>query len=388
MTIRSVKKNQVKKQSWVKRVIQIGFFLFVLLLVLSHTLKERGISLPLSTANFHAICPFGAVETVGRLITQAKFIPKTNSSNLWIFLASIASAALIGAVFCGWLCPLGSLQYWIGKFGKKIFKKRYNRIIPPRLDHLLGYLRYIVLIIIVVQTTRLLTLVFVRVDPYYALFHFWTGEALLSAVIVLGLVVTASLFMERPWCRWLCPFGAVQGLVQLISPWKIRRDEKSCISCGLCSKACPMRIPVDKKKAVLDTRCNRCGECLAVCPAAGALDHSLGKIKFSLKNRFITAALVLVIFAAPVIIAQQTGLYKTSNKPVISEGRMKIEEIRSSLTIDELAVGFSLEVPFLLEYLGLPDTLPGSTRLKDIEDVVEDVTTRTIRARMEAFGAD
>ena len=79
--------NIAKKQGWVRRVIQIGFFLFVFLLTAAHVMEEWGIEFPFSgVASLHALCPFGAVETLGRLITQGKFIPKTHESNFWLFL--------------------------------------------------------------------------------------------------------------------------------------------------------------------------------------------------------------------------------------------------------------------------------------------------------------
>ncbi len=122
--------NIAKKHNWVRKVVQIGFFGFVLLLTAAHVMEEWGIALPFSAASLHALCPFGAVETVGRLITQGKFIPKTHESNIWIFFATAGTTVLFGALFCGWLCPLVSVHDWVGKLGKKIFKKRYNNFAP------------------------------------------------------------------------------------------------------------------------------------------------------------------------------------------------------------------------------------------------------------------
>lgn len=383
--------NIAKKQSWVRKVVQIGFFVFVFLLTAAHVMAEWGIVLPFSVASIHALCPFGAVETVGRLITQGKFIPKTNESNLWMFLAAAGTTVLFGALFCGWLCPLGSVQDWVGRVGHRIFKKRYNNFVPNKLDKVLGYLRYAVLILIVVDTTRMLSLTFAKVDPYYALFHFWTGEALISAIVVLLLVLAASLFFERPWCRWLCPFGAVLGLLQLIAPWKIRRNTSLCTSCGLCSKACPVNIDVAKKVTVFDTRCNRCGECLAACPVADTLDHSLpgksksGKQRLSLNNRFLTAAIVLVLFATPIIFAKQAGLFITSNKVEIVQGKLIVDDIKASMTLDELAIGFNTTLEILLNYLELPSDMSGDTKLKDIEDVVESATIGVIKRKMAEY---
>lgn len=368
-----------------RRLVQILFFIFVFTLVLFKFLEDRGVDLPGAFTDIHGICPFGAVETIGRLILVDKFIPKTYESNIWVFGGVVISTVLFGALFCGWLCPLGSIQDWVGKLGKKLLKKRYNRV-PVKLDKILGNLRYIFLVLIILQTTKHISLVFVNVDPYYALFHFWTGEALPTAIAVLVVVLVSSLFVSRPWCRWLCPMGAVEGLVQLISPWKIRRDISSCIDCGKCSKACWVNIDVAKIEKVVDTRCNRCGECLDSCPVKGALDHKLpGQIAVSIKNRVLTGLIVLTLFFTPILIAKSLGLFITTHDIVVKVGTLKAEDIKGSLTIAELADGFAVETKDLLEYLTLPENFDIDTKLRNVEDTVEEITFPVIRDKMDLW---
>ena len=376
--------NTVKKFNWIKRLIRIAFFTFILFMVISHYLEEQGVELPWSIPNFHSTCPFGGIETLGRLVTEDRYIQKTHESNLWVLLASLLGTAVIGAAFCGWICPLGTVQDWIAKLGKKIFKKKFNNFVPKKLDHILGYLRYVFLGLVVLKTTQMLTLVFMNVDPYYALYHFWTGEVVPSALIVLGIILAGSFFVERPWCRWLCPFGAVQGIVQLISPWKIRRDKDLCIDCKKCTKACPMRIDVAEKNSILDTRCNKCGECLSVCPEKGALTHSIGK-KVSINNRFVTVAIVLVLFFSPIVYAQITGSFTTSNKVAIVRGTLAADDIKGSMTFGDLAIGFNMEYEELKTYLGLPDAASESMKIKDIEDIDDNHSPHTIREKMSAL---
>ena len=100
----------------------------------------------------------------------------------------------MGPVFCGWVCPMGSLQEWIGKIGRKLSKKRFNWLIPPGVDNILRYLRYVVLLLVIIMTARSAELLFADIDPYYALFNFWSGEVALSALIILGVVIGASFF--------------------------------------------------------------------------------------------------------------------------------------------------------------------------------------------------
>jgi ferredoxin len=376
-----------KAHIWIRRSIQITFFLFVFMVVFSHFVDKRGIDIPWPTVgNFHAICPFGAVETAGRLILEGNFIPKIHESNLWTFFGVALSTLIFGSFFCGWLCPLGSVLEWIGGMGKKLFKKRYNRLISEKVDHALGFMRYGVLALIVFATTRSGTLVFQRFDPYYALFHFWMGDVFFTALAVLGLVVLLSLFFERPWCRWLCPFGALLGLVQIISPWKIRRNEENCTSCRICVNKCPMRIPLHKKKVILDTRCNRCLSCVTSCKKEGALEYSAGpKGIYPLKKKAIAGFLAIAVFSAPVIFSVSTGYYRTSARHDVRKGTLTAEEIKGSMSLKELAEGFSMDMEVLRKVLGISEKVSDSTKLFNLEEIDESLTIGSVRMKVKEY---
>lgn len=90
------------------------------------------------------------------------------------------------------------------------------------------------------------------------------GTATLISMIVL---LIASLFIRHVWCRYLCPYGALMGVVSLLSPFKIRRNAESCIDCGKCAKSCPSRIPVDKLIQVRTVECTGCMTCVEPCDA-------------------------------------------------------------------------------------------------------------------------
>jgi ferredoxin len=374
-----------KRTVRVRRAVQIAFFIFVFTIVFSHFVDRRGMDIPWPTVgNFHAICPFGAVETAGRLVTEGSFIPKIHESNIWTFFGAAILTVLFGSLFCGWLCPLGSVQEWIGRIGKKLFKKRYNRFISEKADRFLGYMRYGVLALILYFTTRTTTLVFQRFDPYYALFHFWMGDVFLTALAVFGLVIGLSFFFERPWCRWLCPFGALLGLLQLVSPWKIRVKRKACSGCKACEVVCPMRVPLHKKGAVLDTRCNRCLACVASCRREGALEYSAGaRGILPLPKRALTGALAVLIFALPIIIASAAGYYNTSGNQNVRKGRLTAEEIKSSMSLQDIARGFGMDMETLVTVLGLPEGVSSSTKLYDLEIIEESLTARSVRAKIE-----
>jgi polyferredoxin len=168
---------------------------------------------------------------------------------------------LFGSVFCGFICPFGSVQEWIGKLGKIIFKKRFNKFIPSKYDRYLRYFRYVVLLWVVYITAKTGTLVFANIDPYHALFTFWTGEVAIQALIFLIVIIILSLIIERPFCKYFCPLGAFIGLFNLIRIFKIKRIPSCCISCKKCNSVCPMNIEVYSKEVINDPQCITCLQC-------------------------------------------------------------------------------------------------------------------------------
>jgi len=128
-------------------LVQIFFFTLIALISVNKTLAAASMGIPfLSAASLHALCPFGGVETFFTLVTTGLFVPKTQISAVILMSLVFLLALFFGPVFCGWVCPFGAFQEWLGKIGKRLFKKRYNHFIPPKVDRVLRYLRYGVLV--------------------------------------------------------------------------------------------------------------------------------------------------------------------------------------------------------------------------------------------------
>lgn len=266
---KSIVKKKKSKTLWVRILVQTFFLVSVIAIVVNKALEESGHALSfLSTASLHAICPFGGVVTLWQFFTEGTFVQKIHSSSLILMSAALLLGVFFGPVVCGWICPFGTVQEWLGKLGKKIFKKKYNHILPVKLDSILRYARYVLLILVVVNTAISGKLMFQNIDPYYALFNFWTGEVAIAAYIILGSTLLLSLFMERPWCKYACPYGALMGLTNLMRIFPIRRKQTTCISCGACDRTCPMNITVSTTAAVRDHQCISCMKCTseAACP--------------------------------------------------------------------------------------------------------------------------
>ena len=271
-----------RRNIWIRKIVQIFFFALIALIAVNHTLVEAGSSIPfLSSASLHAICPFGGVETLYTYFTTGSFVQKIHESSFVLMIIGLLTALLAGPVFCGWVCPLGTIQEWFGNLGRKIFKKKhYNHFIPEKIDRILRYTRYLVLAWLLYMTATSGTLFFESIDPYYALFNFWSSEIAIGGLVVLGVTLLASLFVERPWCKYACTYGAVLGITNLFRIFSIRREASTCKLDGACDITCPMNINVSSNSVVRNHQCISCLECTseAHCPVAGTVIFAAGRL--------------------------------------------------------------------------------------------------------------
>lgn len=328
----------MKKKSKLRLWVQMGFFIIIALISISHTLHLsyfKGLSL-------RAFCPFGVVTSLCSILTSNEALqPKNLTLIAIIFFLSF----LLGSFFCGWICPLGSVQEWIGKIGQKIWGKRYNHRLPERVAYYLGFLRYVVLGFVVYIAAQSGNLLLTQLDPYHVLFRFWTGDIAVGAAVVLLLTLAASLFIERPWCKFACPLGAILGLFNKIRIFPIRRNPEICVSCRRCSTICPMNIPVEKMETVRDARCISCMKCISgqACPKPEALYLGLrplisSKNPVKLREKHV-AILILLVFVLGVGSAILLGYWqnKTLKHPqLVLNEELNPADIRGSYSFADV----------------------------------------------------
>jgi polyferredoxin len=146
-------------------------------------------------------------------------------------------------------------------------------------------------------------------------FFRFLGEA---GAIVIAVLVVASIFIQNFWCRYLCPYGALLGLTSLLSPLRIRRAPDACIDCAKCAKACPSSLPVDRLITVKSAECTGCLECVAVCPAKGALQISPvwrrggPAERGEARSAWAMAAGIAILFLGIVGFAKTAGYWNTN----------------------------------------------------------------------------
>lgn len=389
-TSTSAKGTQSKQ---IRLIVQIFFLSLIAVITIAHTLVEYDIKIPfVSTASVHAICPFGGIETAYQLMTTGDYIQKIHESSVVIFILIFILAVLFGPILCGWICPLGSVQEWIGKIGKKLFKKNYNQMIPTKIDHYLRYARYGFLVWILYMTYRSGQLLFSNLDPYYALFHFWTGEATILSIIVLLIVLALSLLIERPWCKYICPYGALLGITNLFRVFKIRRNKNTCIHCEACTNQCPMNITVSQSETVLNHQCISCLRCTSeiACPVNETVALSLSKKSLKhVKSLWIAIISFLVIFGG-IAITSSIGYWNTENEQNQTKDTLISDpfEIRGSYTMEDVVVNFEIPDSVLIEAFNLPLDVDFSTfKSKDIESLFENSNVEIGNESLQYFVA-
>jgi polyferredoxin len=205
------------------------------------------------------ICPIGATQNVAVALVDARYaVPHYVVAT---FVLPLAAALLFGRVFCSGVCPLGAIQELV---------TMRPVTVPARLDRALGSLKWVYLgvaLYFAVLPAASRDFLICRFDPFVGLFRF-TGSAWLLASG--GALLVAGVFVGRPYCRWLCPYGALLSAFSRYAWRSFSITPGRELDCGLCQGACPYGAIVDRRAT--RTACFACGRCYRSCP----VDHQSG----------------------------------------------------------------------------------------------------------------
>lgn len=208
-------------------------------------------------------CPIGSLQNS---LSSYKFKFPYYVLGLIIFFG-----AIMGRLVCAFLCPFGFLQDLIYKI--PFFKK----IKTFKGDKILRFLKYFVLVFLVIVLP-----ICVKLTPFFCkyvcpsgtisgllmafsnteLFHLF-GSHFAWKMCVLGIIVLLSVIIFRPFCKYLCPLGAIYGLCNKVSVYRMELDSTKCTHCGKCAGVCDMCV--DPSKVPNSIECIRCGKCVDAC---------------------------------------------------------------------------------------------------------------------------
>lgn len=215
-------------------------------------------------------CPIGAL--------QASLTSRTNKFPAYVLGFLLLFGALFGRLVCGWLCPFGLVQDLLHKIP---FPKKLRRL-PG--DRVLKWLKYFILVGFVIVLPLTILDIVGQGQPWFCEYicpsgTLFAGIPLIASnpplraalgwlftwkAAILVVLLVLSVIVYRPFCRYLCPLGAIYGLFNPIALYRFHIDKDKCTKCGACQHACKLDIPVWQKPN--STECIRCGDCRRACP--------------------------------------------------------------------------------------------------------------------------
>lgn len=182
------------------------------------------------------VCSIGSIQNVALALADKSYILPL--SVFLFFILPIIFAFLFGRVFCAGVCPFGALQELVN-----IKNYRLSRTVTT----ILGMIPWIYLIFAVLYAVTRSSFIICRFDPFIGIFRLGGDIGL----IIFGvLLLLTSIFIGRPFCRFICPYGALLSLFSRVSIRKVQITPKPCINCELCHNACPVdaiKAPYENK---------------------------------------------------------------------------------------------------------------------------------------------
>lgn len=321
--------------NWPKYVLQWGV-LVALILFLTGLIPGE------TAADPEAFCPMGGLQAFATYLAQNSLPCSMSSLQVMMGLALVAAVVLFSKLFCGYLCPLGTVQDIIKRLRVKFRIKSVKIANGSVADKILRIIKYALLFLIFYMTVEESELFCKNLDPYYAVATGFQGEITLwMSIVSICVLVIGSLVVDMFWCRYLCPLGAISNSLKFWVwigvlfgvyfaanvigagiPWAVLlgafciigymlevfnarpkyqilhvlKNESACNNCGLCQKMCPYHIDLRTfhNGKINHVDCTLCGECVAAC-ANKALNVGIKENKVGKFRKVVPALLAVAL---------------------------------------------------------------------------------------------
>ena len=360
-----------KKTNWPKNLLQWGTLAAIIFFLSGLAAK---LFTKMDAPDPETYCPMGGLEAFVTYVVRGSLPCSMSSMQIMMGLFLAAAVILFSKLFCGYLCPVGTVEDLLIRLRKGLKIKEVNIKAGSVADKALRIVKYILLFWIFYMTATASELFCKNLDPYYAVATGFKGEITLwMSIVTLTLVVVGGLFIRRFWCRYICPLGAASNTLKFWIPmlalvavywllslvgvninwfwllaalcvagWAFEvfsgrpraqvltvvKDADACTGCGLCSKKCPYAVNLqDFSGRVESVDCTLCGECISACNRDALTIGVSPKGRKCGFNRFLPAILTVLLLAGAFIAGKNFEL-PTINEQWDVEDGMKLETLK------------------------------------------------------------
>lgn len=270
---------------------------------------------------------FGQMKTMYSMIINGTITTTEMVTRFAVLFALVPITIFLGRFFCGWICSFGALNDFVFAISQRVFKTKFR--IRPRVDGVLKYLKYIILAFIIVVIWTMGSTTFDNLSPWTSLEALTDFPSSITenviGFIILALVVVGAFFIERFFCRYLCPLGAVLSLLSRFRLFNISKPRTKCGACRICTNNCPMGIEMYKTDKITSGECINCFKCLSVCPRKNTEASICGEEI----NPTLASAVAITVF---------TGIYSVTNMVSGLIGRESVTNVAATQSITTSSV--------------------------------------------------
>jgi NosR/NirI family nitrous oxide reductase transcriptional regulator len=211
---------------------------------------------------------FGQVKLIYTMIIKGNFNFIQAFPRLIAVVAIIPITIFFGRFFCGWICAFGSFNDFLYMISSKVFKTKFK--VNRQLDAILKLLKYFILVFIVLVIWTKGSTLFDNSSPWDA-FALITNfpKAIINyfiGFVLLAFITLGAIYIERFFCKYLCPLGAIFSIISKFRKIKIDKPTEKCGKCRVCTNNCAMGINLYKMEQVSSGECINCLKCIDVCP--------------------------------------------------------------------------------------------------------------------------